>query len=282
MTYNREAEHTSGWSFLATPRWLGYYALIIVFSIACVFLGNWQFERRAEARAEIDRIDANYDAVPVEISEALPTFESFDLDANKWQQVTLTGNYVGDPYLARNRAGAQSVGSLLIHPLQLPDGSIFFVDRGWVDVNAADGVPDTLPMPQAGPVEVTVRLRQSETQLDGRSNQGRTLGSLDLNVLSEEFAQPVYTGAYGQVVTETPRGDTGELPSRPERDEGPHLSYALQWYVFILIAIIGAGYAARLEHRSLNPDAVLAETARKREKPRKLTDAEEEDAYLDA
>ena len=39
-----------GWSFLRSRRWLGYFALFIVFSIACVWLGNWQFERRAEAR----------------------------------------------------------------------------------------------------------------------------------------------------------------------------------------------------------------------------------------
>ena len=188
-------EHTSeqrvGWSFLATPRWFGYYALIIVFSIICVFLGNWQFDRRDEARAEIARIDNNYDTTPVALVEALPRLDSFDIDRNKWQQVSLTGEYVGDPYLARNRTSQDGVGSLLIHPLQLADGTLFFVDRGWVDVIASDGVPKALPEPASGEVNVTVRLRASETQLAGRTNEGRTLGSLDLTVLAQEFDAPV-------------------------------------------------------------------------------------------
>lgn len=278
-----------GWSFLTSRRWLSYYALIVVFAIACVMLGNWQFDRRGQAQAEIARIDQNYDAPPVALTDALATLTTFDIDANKWQQVTMTGMYVGDPYLARNRAGSDGVGSLLIHPFQLEDGSLFIVDRGWIPVNASEGVPNTLPSPSTGPLTITVRLRQSETQLENRTNDGRTLGSLDLDVFAESFDSPMYTGAYGQIVEESPAGATGELPSKPERDEGPHLSYALQWYVFILIAISGAWYAASLEYRSLNPNASAAKKAKREQQntrkpraPRKLSDAEEEDAFLDA
>lgn len=287
MTHTETDVTYVGWSFLASKRWLGYYALIIVFSIACVFLGNWQFDRRAEARAEIERIDTNFDAPAIALEEALPTRQSFDLDANKWLPVTLTGHYIDDPYLARNRAAPQGVGSLLIHPFQLQDGSIFFVDRGWVDVNASEGIPEVLPMPATGEMTITVRLRESETELRGRTNEGRTLGSLDLSVLAQEFDAPAYTGAYGQIIEEPLPGETGLLPSKPERDEGPHLSYALQWYVFILIALGGAWYAATLEHRSLNADDPEhrkkmkdKETAKKKRQKRP-TDAEEEDALLD-
>ncbi|WP_369807937.1 SURF1 family cytochrome oxidase biogenesis protein [Leucobacter chinensis] len=282
----------AGWSFLTSRRWLGYYALIIAFSIACVLLGNWQFDRRDQARAEINRIDTNYDAAPVMLTEALDDLDAFDIDDNKWQQVTMSGEYLGEPYLARNRAGSDGVGSLLVHPFKLDDGTLFFVDRGWIPVNASEGIPEVLPLPHEGHVEVTVRLRQSETQLENRSNEGRTLGSLDLGELAKEFSEPAYTGAYGQVVSESPAGETGELPTRPERDEGPHLSYALQWYVFILIAICGAWYAATLEHRSLNPETHEQRYAQRKPNPRKetkgskkpgkLTDAEEEDALLDA
>ena len=276
---------TVGWSFLRSRRWFGYYALIVVFSIVCVMLGNWQFDRRAGAQAEIARIDNNYDASPVSLEEALGDRDAFDVDRNKWQQVEMTGTYVGDPYLARNRASQQGVGSLLIHPLQLPDGSIFFVDRGWVDVVATDDVPGVLPEPATGHVEVVVRLRESESEIKGRTNEGRTLGSINLPLLAEEFSHPAYTGAYGQLVSEAPVGEAGVAPLKPERDEGPHLSYALQWYVFIIIVLCGAWYAATLEHRSLNPAAAADRLAKKdrsrARKPRRLTDAEEEDALLD-
>lgn len=276
----------SGWSFLKSPRWIGYYVLIIVFSIVCVLLGNWQFDRRAEAQAEIARIDNNYDADIVPLEVALPSLNSFDLDGNKWQPVELTGTYLGEPYLARNRPGQDGVGSLLIHPILLTSGDVFFVDRGWVNVNASDGVPSALPMPAEGEVTVTVRLREGEKQLDGRESVGRTVASIHLPELEGFLERNAYTGAYGQLISESPAAETGILPPRPERDEGPHLSYALQWYVFILIVLGGAWYAARLEYRSINADSESVKQAEAKKIARKRrrgpSDAEEEDALLDA
>lgn len=281
-------ESTVGWSFLRSKRWFGYYALIVVFAIACVLLGNWQFDRRAEAQAEIARIDRNYDAPPVPIAEALPDFTSYDLDRNKWQQVQVRGEYVDEPYLVRNRPSQEGVGSLLVHPFQLESGAILMVDRGWVSARSMEDVTEALPLPASGPVEIVVRLREGEEPVPGREDIGRALGSLHLEALDDAYDAPVYTGAYGQIVLENPAGETGLLPDRPERDEGPHLSYALQWYVFILIALGGAWYAARLEYRALNPNITDAKAqeaknrATSKRKPRRLSDAEEEDAFLDA
>lgn len=275
-----------GWSFLRSKQWIGYFSLLVIFSIACVWFGNWQFERRAEARAEIDRIDNNYDAPAIPLSTAMPNPEQFDVDELKWQTVEVTGTYLGEPFLARNRPGASGVGSQLLHPLQLNDGSVFFVDRGWVPVTGADAIPEALPMPDSGEVTVTARLRASEPELSGRESSGRTVASIYLPELATVGGfENVYTAAYGQVVTESPTGDTGVLPLRPVRDEGPHLSYALQWYVFILIGIIGVAYAARQEFRGYNAESasVAHEDARRAERKQRrgLTDADIEDALLD-
>lgn len=287
-----------GWTFLYSRRWLGYFAMLIVFAVACVFLGNWQFDRRAEARAEIARIDANYDAAPVPLADELPTLEGFDLDGNKWQTVTATGEYVGEPYFARNRPGPQGVGSNLLQMLRTEQGDIFFVDRGWVPVDGitADSIDDgsislenlDLPLPATGTVTVEARLRASEPQIGGRSATGNTVASIDLHELAglSGTAGEAYTGAYGMLVSESPAREHGALPERPERDEGPHLSYALQWYVFILIAGIGVAYAARREFRGLNSgsDAVAEQDRRSAERRsrRRPSDADEEDALLDA
>lgn len=284
-TSSAQSHEDQGWSFLKSHRWLGYYALIIVFSIVCVLLGNWQFDRRDQARAEIQRIDNNYDAPPVPLETALPEFESYDVDTNKWQQVRVTGTYQDEPYLARNRPAQNAVGSLLIQPLTLADGSVFYVDRGWVNVNSTDDVSHTLPTPASGEIEVTVRLRESESPVKGRENVGQTLASIDLKDLANQMNVTAYTGAYGQLISEDPAGETGLLATKPERDEGPHLSYALQWYVFILIVLGGAWYAATLEYRSVNAgsERLVAKDKQKSERKNKrgLTDAEEEDALLD-
>lgn len=292
--------HAPGWSFLASRRWLGYAAMLLIFSIACVLLGNWQFDRRAQARAEIDRIDANYDATPIALASALPQPVGFDEDAQKWQTVEVSGAYAGDPYLVRNRPGDNSVGSNLIQPLVTAQGAVFFVDRGWVPVEVGatgtDAVADLdLPDPPAGAVTVTARLRASEPTIAGRTTAGRSIASIDLPELADLIAtEPwaesvtagVYTGAYGMLVAEDPTAESGVLPPRPERDEGPHLSYALQWYVFIIIAASGVAYAARREYRTFNSDSdevrEYERRSRERKRRRGRSDAEEEDALLDA
>lgn len=278
------SEARIGWGFLRSRRWLGYYALLLVFAIACAWLGNWQFERRAEARAEIARIDANYDAPAIPLAEALTDPASFDEDALKWQTVEVRGVYEGEPFLARNRPSAGGVGSNLVQALRLEDGRVFFIDRGWVQIAGTEEATEPLPAPPAGEVTVQARLRASESAIAGRSSSGRSVPSINLPELAEQVEGTVFTGAYGQLVSEDPAGQHGALAQRPERDEGPHLSYALQWYVFILIALVGVGYAARLEHRSLNP-ATEAELRAAEPRPsrrrRERSDTEEEDALLD-
>lgn len=49
----RQENDYQGWRFLYSRRWLGYYAMLLIFAIGCVLLSNWQFSRREEARAEI-------------------------------------------------------------------------------------------------------------------------------------------------------------------------------------------------------------------------------------
>ncbi|KAB1641427.1 SURF1 family cytochrome oxidase biogenesis protein [Gulosibacter chungangensis] len=290
--YPYESPQTQpGWSFLRSRRWLGYYVLLILFCIVCVWLADWQFDRRADARAEIARIDQNYDAPAIPLEEAVPDPTSFDENALKWQTATVRGEYFGEPFLARNRPGPEGVGSQLLQALRTEQGPVFIVDRGWVPVNgneanAGDAWLDRVPPPPAGLVEVDVRLRASEPQVVGRLSHGSTVASINLPELARVGGfDEAYTGAYGMLIRETPDAATGVLPEPPERDEGPHLSYALQWYVFILIAAFGIVYAARQEHRGLNAgsEAVLRQDRRAavRKARRGTTDAEEEDALLD-
>lgn len=277
-----------GWTFLRSRRWLGYFALLVIFSIACVLLGNWQFARRAEARAEIARIDRNYDAAPVPLSEAVPDRTAFDENAHKWQPVELHGEYIDEPLLARNRPGAQGAGSDLIQALRLDGGGIVFIDRGWVPVIGTDEAPSaSLPAAPEGEVTVLARLRASEPEIAGRTASKRSVPSINAPMLAKIIGagDDAYLGVYGLLIGEQPAAETGALAARPERDEGPHLSYALQWYVFILIAAAGVGYAARQEFRSLNADDPERDEEERRRAERRRrrgpSDADIEDALLD-
>ena len=89
---------------------MGYLALVVLFAVVCCALGTWQLNRRAEARAEVARIDANYDAEAVPVTEALPELDAFDID-QRWQVVAVEGEYlVDEEVVVRNRPFGGSSG----------------------------------------------------------------------------------------------------------------------------------------------------------------------------
>lgn len=274
----------SEWAFLRSPRWAGYLALVIAFAVACCALGTWQLNRRAEALTEVARIDANYDAEAIPVSEALPDPAAFDAD-ERWQVVALSGAYLADEEIVvRNRPFEGSSGFQVITPFRLDDGRVFMIDRGWIAQDSA-GRPSGHPPPPAGHLELEARLKAGEERIPGRTSTGIEFATIDLAELAERVGEPSYTGAYGVLVQSA--ADAEEPPlaaARPIRDEGPHLSYALQWFVFALLGFIGLGWAANQERRALveasAPDAPRRDREPRRP-PRERRDADIEDEILD-
>ena len=277
----------SAWRFALTKRWAGYLVLAIVFAIVCVFLCVWQLNRRAEAREEIDRIDANYASEPVPLDDALASLGSFDT-SQKWKPVEMTGTYLTElQTLVRNRPYNGSPGFEVLVPFQLADGSVFIVDRGWVSPGERQDTPDAIPDAPGGTVTVTARLKAGEPTLPGRSAPAGQIATVNLPDMAERVGEPTYTGAYGLLMSEDPSPATRPFEAaKPARDEVPHLSYAFQWLVFALFGFIGLGYALVQEYRVVNADdpeeIVRAEERRLKREKRAKSDAEVEDELLDA
>jgi len=278
------------WRFLLSGRWAGYLVLVVIFAIACSALGTWQLNRRAEALAEVARIDANYDAEAVPVADALPDPTAFDID-QRWKVVSLAGEYLpAEEIVVRNRPLNGNVGFEVITPFRLDDGTVFMVDRGWIP-EAPDGRPGDIPAAPTGEIEVEARLKAGEGTIAGRTSTGTELATIDLDELAARVGTPAYTGAYGLLV-QSP-DDAAEPPlaaPRPERDEGPHLSYALQWFVFALLAFIGLGWAANQERKALAEASLTGARGghderraprRPERKPRRDADADVEDGILD-
>jgi cytochrome oxidase assembly protein ShyY1 len=274
------------WRFVFNRRWAGYLAVTVLFAIACGLLSNWQFHRREEAVTEINRIVSNWDSDPIPLEQALPGLDSFD-PGQKWTPVTLRGHYLEDEQLlARNRPFNGRPGFEVLTPLQLDDGSVFVVDRGWLSVGNEQDLPDDVPEPPAGEVTVVVRLKAGEPTIPGRGAGKGQIATVHLPDIAERVGAPTYTGAYGLMASEDPAPATRPAAApRPEEDEGSHLSYALQWIAFGVLGFIGLGYAIRNEFRILNADDPQEqERARERERRRAArapTDADIEDSILD-
>ncbi|WP_346958128.1 SURF1 family protein [uncultured Arthrobacter sp.] len=286
--------------FLFSSKWLGYLLLAAIFATACVFLGRWQMDRRAETLAEINRVVSNYSATPIPFADARDQFIKLDAD-REWTQVELRGRYdEAGQRIVRNRPLNGQPGYEVVVPFKLESGETVVIDRGWLPIgNKTPGSPDSVPAPPAGNVTVVARLKPAEPALQRGAPDGQ-LASIDLATYSSQLGYPLLTGAYGQLASETP--PAADMPvgfPKPSTEEGTHLSYSLQWFAFGVLMFVGFGYAARQQARNAAIDAEDAEgqdagdgylhasnpSPRRRTVPRKrktATAEEEEDAILDA
>ena len=275
-----------GWKFAFTRRWAGYLALTILFAAVCSGLGLWQLARRSDALSEMDKVETNYAADPVPLAEALPGLDAFSA-SQKWLPVVMTGTYLTDDELiVRNRPLNINPGFEVLTPLLLADGSVFIVNRGWLPTGQTPDAPASVPTAPSGVVTVIARLKAGEPSLAGRSATGDQIATINLDEVSTRMDLPTYTGAYGLMASEEPTPDERPVAvTRPVKDEGPHLSYAFQWFVFALMGFVGLGWAIRQEYRAVNfddPDERVraAERARRQAaKPR--SDSEIEDELID-
>lgn len=277
----------NGWAFAFSRRWAGYLAMATAFAIVCCLLGVWQLNRRAEAWQEIDRIDNNYSSAAVPLDDVLQSLEAFD-NSEKWTPVLATGVYLRDEQiLVRNRPYNGRPGFTVLTPLLMSNGSVFIVDRGWVPPGDAKDTPDFIPEAPAGTVSVEARLKAAEPSIPGRSAPAGQVATVELTIVAEMLDRPTYTGAYGLLVSEDPSAEQRPAEAKkPARDEGPHLSYALQWFVFAIFGFLGFGYAMRQEYRAVNvddPDEQQRAKAREvKQSAKRPSDSDIEDSILDA
>ncbi len=275
-----------GWAFVRSRRWIGYLAFVVVFAVACVFLAEWQFARRTEAVQASQKIVINYDSTPIPLDRALQGLDSF-AESQEWKPVVLEGKYLPeDQLLVRTRALQGSPGFEVLVPFELVGGEIFIVDRGWVPVGTLQDTPDSVPAAPAGTVTVVARLKPGEQRVPGRSAPEGQIATIELSDIQKILDRPTYTGAYGLMVSEDPPPAERPQPlPKPAIDEGPHLSYAFQWIVFGLLALVALGWAVRQEYRIINAnDPAERKRAKERERRRRArapSDADIEDAMID-
>jgi len=262
-------------------RWGAYLALVIVFAIACGLLSWWQWERRAETISQGDLVTENYEAAPVSVSSLLPALNSWRA-GEEWRPVELRGHYLRDEQLlARNRPYNANPGFEVLVPFQLDDGTVFLVDRGWLSIGDTQDRPDVIPAPPSGDVMVVARLQQSEPVLPGRTAPRGQVASINVPTVAKLVGSAkMYTGAYGLLDSETPATATRpRAVEEPVPDEGPHLSYAIQWIAFGVLAFFGLFWAFRRERRI---SALPSEEQAAARVPRlRNADTDAEDAILD-
>ena len=243
--------------FLLKPKWIGFHLLVLALIVLMVNLGLWQkhrLEDRREFNAEV-RARSSEPIVPV---EEVVTDATDPADV-QWRTVTATGTYLPDEQVVIvNRAQGGVTGVNVVAPLELDDGRLVLINRGFV--------PDTqpVPAPATGVVEVTGRLRETQkrslgglTEADGELTE---LFRVDIPRLAEQLPAPVLP-VYVDLLAAEP--EQGALPiplPDPELSEGSHLSYMVQWWIFSACAAAGWVLAVRRSIRQHRIDLQAAAT----------------------
>jgi cytochrome oxidase assembly protein ShyY1 len=233
------------------PGWLRALAAVAALGAVFLLLGSWQWDRYRAAERRAAQVRASWDRPAVPLTVLLPQVGSPLPAAEQWRAVLVEGRYrAADTVLIRNRPVAGRFGYEVLIPLERTDGTVLWVDRGWIPNGRTAAGPDSVPAPPAGRVRVLLRLRPAEPGVDRTLPPGQR-ARIDLPRMSAELDRPAYQ-AYGVLGSET-AVDGAAVPvtvpvplPRPEPDLGPHLSYAVQWVGFAVTAWIMLGvYAVR-------------------------------------
>lgn len=258
-------------------RWSGWLALVVAFSIACVFLSTWQFDRRQQALDAMDQVAINYDAPIVDL-KSIAELDSFDA-SDEWRQVRMSGSYLNEKsVLVRNRPLNGQAGFLQLVPFKLDSGEIVAVERGWLAVTSDYEAPSSPPQPSTSRQVVIGHVRPSEPTLDRSAPPGQ-LATVNIEALveSQKLGEQVYKKLYVRMQSESV--SVAENPvqlKRPVITEGNHLSYALQWILFALMAITALIWGVKKEREAQAKTKKVS-----RRKNLGQIDAETEDSLLD-
>jgi cytochrome oxidase assembly protein ShyY1 len=239
--------------FLLRPRWIIFTAAVVVAIIAMINLGFWQLRRLDERRAFNDAVEQRIDQPAVALDELVPDDAAVGdetLEDVEWRPVAASGRYLPDDEVRIvNRSQEGRAGDNVVTPLRLDDGRILLVARGFVPQGEQEAAaPD-------GEVAVEGRLRRSEVRHTGALSDPATgelseAQRIDIPRLAEQLPEDVVP-MYVELTSSQP-APAGPLPEpivEPELGEGPHLSYAVQWFLFSTIAAIGWVLAVRRSRR---------------------------------
>lgn len=217
--------------------------LAIAIAISCIALGSWQIRRLWSRQAANKIVAARRFAPEVEL-DSLPR----DTAAAHFRRVHLRGIYDNAQeiiYTLRGRNGSPGV-NILTPLLRTGKDTAVLVNRGWV--YSPDGTTiDTQPWREADTLNGHGFVETFPTQgpfPEPNPARPRTFRRLDRTALSKVFSYPI--ASYYVVLM-----DSATSPSAPPRveqtplDEGPHRNYAIQWFSFAAIAIVGLGIFLR-------------------------------------
>lgn len=241
---------------LLSPGWIASHLFVTATVVLMVNLGFWQLGRHDDRRAANAAVAATMARDPVDLAGLIDA----DDPPPDYTAVIAAGRYAeGAEVLIANRSFEGQAGSWLATPLRLdpaPAGGaaspVVMVVRGWVPRRHTAGIDERPAGPPSGPVTVTgLAFASVAGGRIGVTALGQTpeISRPDLDRYREVTgldAAPVWIRLRAQ------NPPPGELPipvPPPALSDGPHLSYAFQWFFFSVGAAAVYGLILRRSRR---------------------------------
>ena len=220
------------------PRVITFTILAVVLAAGCIRLGFWQLSRLEWRRALNAEVASHFSAPPVPV-EQLPS----DTGALHFRRVTLRGvfDYANEVVITQRMRGG-SPGVNLLTPLRRAGtDTAYLVNRGWVyspngkDIEAARWrEADTVDV-----LAFAVPIPPLATPAAG-AESGRLMRTLDVAEVRKALPYAVAPVQLVQLGDTAPKGNVPPRLLPPPPSEGAHKSYAVQWFSFATIALVGA------------------------------------------
>jgi surfeit locus 1 family protein len=219
-------------------------AIAAIVAAICIALGFWQLQRLADRRALNAQIRAARSAstTTVRTADDIAGLSAF-------RSVVVEGTYdIEGEVLLYGRSLDGEPGHHVVTPLALDDGSGVLVLRGWVPFSI-DHAPVIDAAPTVRDVVVEGWLVEPESRGRSRPDRAGIVRTLDISGIGERLPFELAPFAIQLRAQEPPNAHLPVPVPPPELSEGPHLSYAIQWFTFATIAAVGAVILLRRERR---------------------------------
>lgn len=232
------------YSFVVSRKWIYGHIVALIAIVVFVNMGLWQIRRLHEKQAFNAILTSRTTVDPQPLDDVLREFGQ-DQDLLELRSVVVTGDYRQDEEIILRSQSFNGVsGHHVLTPLDLGDGRVIIIDRGWVPIDLDQPGRQEFA-PPSGRVEIEGFLRKTEVRgsfgpVDPPQGMLAQIARVDIVRLGQQVdgeLVPVYVQLAGQ----EPAQD-GSLPAivpLPQPSEGPHRGYAVQWFLFTAVVLVG-------------------------------------------
>jgi surfeit locus 1 family protein len=237
------------------------YGVLIVGGLAaavCVRLGFWQVSRLHQRQTVRAMVEARQRRPVFEVT-GRTAFRAIMLegeDAMAYRPAAAQGVFDFSRQVVVVARTVDDIPAVyVVTPLRLAEGPAILVERGWVPSPDAYSVPlDSLPEPDSARVAgLLLRITAIRDFTVPDSTWPLRVPSADPEKLAGRYPYRLLPWVLRRSGADSPVPPALRPIPIPVIDNGPHLSYAIQWFAFATIALVGSAVLFLREKRAGKP-----------------------------